>query len=384
MKKINQSLINRLTSLRQASRLNKIISACVVLVVVGVGYSLIATRAAGFFSSAEPEQATLAGSAVAVTDPNASGGAAIQFTAPAPPPPPPTTGGWPTPTSVGLKVATTVTMSGPTIDDISWLSQNGFGKGSGTAADPYVVDRVHFTSQVNLGNWDSSNLTGKYIKFTNCRFDGSPGNPTPGGSAALWARDNAPFFTVEDSTLGPASGVLASGGTAAGMDKGIFSYVPFTALRNNIFGANVLVGFEIERNEGPTLIQDNALHDIWSATDDHTDVINGNWHASNITVRHNLIDGIRVGNTYVTNGIGIYDDPGGSAVGIIQNWVIDNNYFDRAAIMILATSDKSRFLDPYVLTNNTFTNRFTIKQVVSRSPSQQSGNVDQTGKSLSF
>jgi hypothetical protein len=292
--------------------------------------------------------------------------------------------GWPSTENTGPRIPTTRTLAGAVIDDQSWFVQNKFA-GNGTQADPYVIDRVLFTDMVVLGNWEQSNLTGRWVKFINCRFYGNPGNPTPGGSAFLWARDNAPFFIVEDSTLAPNQMPLPTGGTTTGTDKGIFSYVPFQVRRSNIYGTNIPIGFEIERDETTgVVIEDNYLHDIWSSAGDHTDIINGNSHASHVVVRHNYLDGIRVGNSYVTNAIGIYDDPVSSGSGVIEDWVIDRNYFDRAATMILSTTNRSRFLDPFILTNNSFSNRYSLARVIARSPSRQSGNVDHNGNALQF
>ncbi len=345
--------------------------------VAAVSWSRAATPVVTF----EAENGIVSGNASKVPDATASNAGSVKFNAASPSPPP--LSGWPNASNVGLLTATTKTLAGGRVDDTAWFAQNGF-PGAGTQADPYIIDKVTFTSQLTFGcACDSPALTGKYVKITNSRMYGSGGNPTPGGSAFLWIADDGPFVTITDSTLAPNQTPLTSGGTTLGTDKGIFSYVPFTALRNNIYGANVLVGFEIERSEGPTLIQDNFLHDIWSCCDDHTDIINGNFHASHITVRHNYLDGIRVNNSYVTNGIGIYDDPSTSA-GIIEDWTIDNNYFDRSATMILSNTSTSRFLNPFILTNNTFTNRYTVNRVITRAPSQQSGNVDQNGNPLIF
>ncbi|MET1033158.1 MAG: hypothetical protein ABWX94_01530 [Candidatus Saccharimonadales bacterium] len=366
-----------------SSKRNKIVALAAALVVATGGYALVVSRASGFFASVNPAQGTITGNASVVND--TDGSKVVQFNAPTTTPPPtapPTSGAWPSASNSGLQTTTTKTMGGAGIDDVAWFKSNGF-PGTGTAADPFLVDRVLFTSNVTLGNWDSSNLTGKWVKFTNCRFYGNGGNPTPGGSAALFARDNAPFFIVEKSTLGPNAPILASGGTAYGTNFGIFSYVPFQVRGSNIFGANILVGFETGRNDTTgVLVENNYIHDVWSSSGDHTDIINGNFHASHVVVRNNYLDGIRTGNSYVTNAFGIYDDPAGAS-GIFENWTIDHNYIDRAATLILATTNKSRFLDPFVLTNNTFA-RYSLLTVSARTPSVQKGNVDQNGKALSF
>jgi hypothetical protein len=351
-----------------------------VFAALGLG-TLLLVRAATPTANIQPENGTKTGNVATVSDGNASGGQAIQFgsvTAPS---------SWPNASNVGLLVPTTRTFGGVTIDSTSWFTSNGFS-GAGTQANPYLVDRVLFTSRVRLGNDDSSNLSGKWVKFTNCRFYGDPSTPTQGGSADLEAKYNAPFFIVEDSTLGHSAGTIPSGGTPTGTDKAIMSYVPFQAFRNNIYGAAIPVYFETERNETTgVLVQDNYIHDIWSSglpppNDDHTDVINGNFHASHVTIRHNYIDGIRSGNSYTVNCFGIYDDPPGSG-GIIEDWTIDNNYIDRCTTLILSSTSSSRFLNPFVVTNNVFA-RSSGARFSMRTPSVQSGNVDQNGNPVTL
>ncbi|HEX8763473.1 MAG TPA: hypothetical protein VF733_07015 [Candidatus Saccharimonadales bacterium] len=394
---------------------NKVVALAAVVTVAIILYALILTRAASSYVSISPSTATLSGNAQVVTE--SDGTKSLVFQAPATPPPttpPPTTppATWPTRTSVGAKLGFLRTMSGPGIDDTSFFKNNGF-PGSGTASDPYLVDRVSFTSQVTLGNWDSSNLTGKWVKFTNCSFAGEPNFPTPGGSAGIFARDNAPFFIVEDSNIkvgsryvektdengkvviDPNTGkpvVLSYNGSS---NFGIFSYVPFQLRRSVVLGANILVGFETERSERTgVVIEGNYMSDVYSSKDDHTDIINGNFHASHVTVRNNFLDGSRTNFnaagpspapsvTVVTNGFGVYDDPTGSSAGIFENWTVDHNYITNCATLFLSTTSKSRFLDPFVLTNNIFGD-YTYLSFSGRTPSTQSGNQTAAGKALSF
>src|SRR6266545_397322 len=70
------------------SNTNKSIAGLVVLAIGISGYLLITGRAGGFFASFEPDNGTLSGNAQLVTDSSASGGKAVQFTAPVSPPPP--------------------------------------------------------------------------------------------------------------------------------------------------------------------------------------------------------------------------------------------------------------------------------------------------------
>lgn len=304
----------------------------------------------------------------------------------------PPSGDWPDATNSGLLTTTTRTMAGASIDEAAWFGANGFNTGTGTYGDPFVIDRVLFTDIVLLGQSDANSFQSQWVKFTNCRFYGNPGNPTPDGSSCIRSRTFGPHFIVEDSTLGPQGGTIPSGGTSSsdgGVQQAIQAYTSFEARRCNIFGANVLIGISTEQSDGTTIIEDNFLHDIWTAAGDHPDIINGNAHASHVVARHNYMDGHRTGDTYVTNGFGIYDQPDdnppNNPAGIITDWTIDNNYLDRCTTMILVPSSTSRFLNPYVLTDNVFTQNVDPgRRHIGRSPSVQSGNVDQDGNPLSF
>ena len=88
------STAQKLKDFWSTSQQNKLIAICAALVVLAAGFLLIFTQAAGFFVSVEPDSGTLTSNAKLITDASASGGKAIQFTAPSPTPPPPT----PTPT----------------------------------------------------------------------------------------------------------------------------------------------------------------------------------------------------------------------------------------------------------------------------------------------
>lgn len=295
---------------------------------------------------------------------------------------------WPNALNSGLLVSTTRTMSGPNLANTADLSTNGFVIGSGTPTDPYLINKVLFTDTVVLGNGSPSDLTGKWVKFTHCRFYGNPGNPTPGNSRCVLANPGAPHFIIEDSTIGPNAILDPAGGTdpaVGGCDKGVLSYVPFEIRRCNVFGNNVQIGMEIDLGATVyTIIQDNYCHDIWSSAGDHTDTINGNFHASRVKILHNYLDGYRTGNSYVTNAIGWYDDPA-DATGKWEDLTIDHNYFDRSATMILMTGDTTRGIDPVVVTNNTFITANTSVVVYNgRSPSLQKSNVDENGNPLTF
>lgn len=71
-------------------RSNLTIAAIIALVVIASGAIWLTVRAAGFFAAIEPDNASLTTNAKVVTDSTASGGKAIQFTAPSTSPPPST------------------------------------------------------------------------------------------------------------------------------------------------------------------------------------------------------------------------------------------------------------------------------------------------------
>jgi hypothetical protein len=308
----------------------------------------------------------------------------IQVTTAATPPPSSFThGSQVNASNVGLLVATTRTLAGKVYASAADMTTaNGVISGNGSIGNPWVVDRVRFTSDVVVGDWSSSTIVGKYIKFQNCRFEGNPTSSTVGGSAYLSAiRPYGPAgLEVVDSTLGP----LAGPGAGVGVDKGIQSYYPLTVRRCNIFGACILYYLETSQSAADSLCEDSYLHHIWSSSGDHTDIINGNFHASNVTVQRCYLDGIRTGGSVVTNAFGMYDDPTGSPSGIFKNWTIRSNYVRRAATYILSTTSTSRFLGPYVVEDNIFTSEFTLLRFSTRPPTSQSSNRDENSNPLTI
>ncbi|HSX42850.1 MAG TPA: hypothetical protein VLF59_02070 [Candidatus Saccharimonadales bacterium] len=121
----------RLTAFWRTNSATKLIAVGVGLIVVIAGSVLIFAKASGFFASAEPERGTLAGNAKVVADSGASGGQAVQFTAPSggggsggcattgsyvPDGPDPWGGCWPGPSSTGVSTGTTLTKPGVNSD----------------------------------------------------------------------------------------------------------------------------------------------------------------------------------------------------------------------------------------------------------------------------
>jgi hypothetical protein len=289
--------------------------------------------------------------------------------------------------NVGLHVATTNThASGFLYDSDAAFSGHAIA-GNGTQGNPYIIDRRLYQQDVRIR--DTPTL---YVKFTNCKFQGNSGGNstnqgTPAGSSFFWVESDGAFCTIEDSTgttaNGPSTDPDAPGG---GCDKGFyFARGGFTLRRVDCSMANVPFAFNTERTDPDSLFEECYGHHIWSTSvsSDHTDVWNGNAHASNITMRRCKAWGIRTGNTYTTNGIGIYDDPADSG-GIIENWTIDGCYIDHNATQVLSTGNTSRFLAPFVVTDNIMTDDWTVGGWIARTPTTQSNNRDQDDNPLTF
>lgn len=92
---------SRVQNLLNTSKRNLIIAGAAMIAILIAGYLVFQIGAAGFFTALEPDNATRTGNAQLITDSSASGGKAIQFTAPTPPPPTPTPTPTPTPPPTG-------------------------------------------------------------------------------------------------------------------------------------------------------------------------------------------------------------------------------------------------------------------------------------------
>jgi hypothetical protein len=302
----------------------------------------------------------------------ATASAAVQAAATTPPtittPPvttsPPTTTTSPSPSQTYPASGTWV-KPGLVGADASKVTTTRSSLGSPNSADGQWYENIKFTSKLTVTNQ----------KFRNDIFEQTGSSTTVGGSAYVVASGAAVF---QDSTFRITGGLNPTGGPAAGkgLDKGIqATRGGMTVLRNDVSGANIQVYFETQPGEGNTVVQDNYLHDTWSASGDHTDIINGNFEASNVVARGNLMDGKRTGGSKVTNGFGIYDDIDGW-----ENWTVDHNDLTNAATGLLCTDDTSRARNPFVVTNNIWRG----VNFVGRSPSVQGGNVDGSGRPLTF
>lgn len=377
--------MNKLTALRQNSRFNKVIGIVAALVVVGIGVALIVTHASGFFASVEPEQATLSGNAAVVNDTTASTGKALQFNAPppvtppTPPPPSPPLSGWPDANNTGSPAVSTLrNIGGTTTIDQDWInfalddsrnSKSNYMTGSGTQSDPWVLDKVLVSGEMDIEISGS-----KWLKVSNSRIY---------GNSNYGCYINSGNVILDHVTVGPST---AQTSRSTALDH-VCSYQAsgaFTVAYSNLFGGNVELDVQ---NSGPFDIHDNFLHNTYFQSGDHTDVINISPHASNGVIRHNTIDGIRNDGQYTHNGIGLYDQAAVSndtscTNSCTSNWIIEDNLFDRNQYHLFGAVKP-----PYIIRNNAFTTRYQTadKAYFYNAYSgftDGGGNKDENGKAL--
>jgi hypothetical protein len=269
----------------------------------------------------------------------------------------------------------------PNVGNLLSIQQTRTSLGAPNSSDGQWYERILF-------NLDNLPITAQ--KFRNCTFQSQSASfaSTPDGGHIIRVLGAA---VLEDCTVGVTGGVNVSGGGPAnpGFDKTIqllsFQGYPGGARieRCNVFGACIPIYMETEQSNALTQIIDCYLHDIYSSGGDHTDIVNGNAHASNVLVRGCLMDGIRTGSSEVTNGFGIYDDPTTSA-GIWTNWTVDHCDIRRCATGLLCSNSSTRATNPFVVTNNIWRSPFSVSRYVGRSPSTQGGNVDGSGATITF
>lgn len=173
------------------NKLNKTqltIAGSIALLVIASGIVWFTVRAAGFFSAVESDAGALTTNAKVVTDSNASGGKAIQFTAPAQTPPPtgvPTAANFPTRESVGPATDPTVVYNDCYFD----ASQSGQVI-DGKVLNCDAAGGVRFTADASNIVFRNSIIRGQMFTIGN----------TPGDASAD-QNGRAPIFTVEDSKI---------------------------------------------------------------------------------------------------------------------------------------------------------------------------------------
>ncbi|MEK7153366.1 MAG: right-handed parallel beta-helix repeat-containing protein [Patescibacteria group bacterium] len=244
--------MSKLSALRQFSHFNKIVAVCAAVVVIGVGYILINTRAASFFASVEPELATLSGNAATLDDPTASAGKALQFNAPAPPPPPP-----PPPPPTGTRTCPPF----PAFPDAKCT-----GVPAGTNLT--TVNGDAFITQAGTVYTDKDVTGTIYVRADKVTIKRVKAR---GGIQMI---DNT-GLVIEDTEVGPSTGT--------GGDDGI-AFDNYTCLRCNIHNFS-----DAAKINGTVTMIDSYIHDLWFKTGDHNDGLQAYGGSGNITLRHNYI-----------------------------------------------------------------------------------------------
>ncbi|HSX29207.1 MAG TPA: hypothetical protein VLE73_01455 [Candidatus Saccharimonadales bacterium] len=320
------------TRLLQGSKQNKIIALCIASAIFLGGLFLVLTNAAGFFAAVEPDNASLTANAKLVTDGNASGGKAVQFTAPAPTPPPPTPTPTPTPTpppsgstSCPLPAYPDASCTGvPAGTSLTIVNGNIDVTTSGT-----IIENKDIRGCITV----SSNANAVIIRKSKITCTTN--------NIAIYREDNgavsdANRLLIQDSTI--SCGVT---------NHTAISEANITVQRSNISGCEN--GFDMNQN---VTVQDSYIHDMAEVgADPHTDgiqmaighisggnVVNG---SLNISIVHNTIilhgtsavisnrgtdvniliqDNLMAGGAYT-----LYCDQGATAV----NYRVINNHFSR-------------------------------------------------------
>jgi hypothetical protein len=313
--------------------------------------------------------------------------------------------------TIGARGGTTLTLAGKVFDDVSSVTaiSTANRSGSGTSLDPYVITRVRFTDQVRCGASDSTDLTGKFMKFTFCIFEGASGVSNTDNTKRLYVNPLAPFVTVEDSTIAPAGSPAGTGGPSSistACENGILSFVPITIRRCDIWGSERNIAIQTPTT-GSSLIDSCYIHDNWWAAGKATWGVGGVNRASNVTIQKCYIDGLCPTSNYAGAAIEAADlddslNQTGSE-GIFSSWTVDANFLDRFRFLFYSTNDTARFTTPFVITNNKFNRDNTDgthsgatgasagivpsaggARFSGRTPTTQSGNVDITGAGVTF
>ncbi len=301
----------------RGSKNSKLIALGVALVVVVAGVAIVLTKASGFFVATEPENGTVSGNALVVSDASASGGKAVQFTAPiAPPPPPPSGGGG----GSSCAVSTSHVPDGPDGMGGCWPGSSNTGPNASEAsmatytgsctinsANVTIDSKVVNCSPLNVG----SGASGLVIK--NSYVKG--GVVQSGGSAS---------FTIQDSIIDNAmpSGYACGDPNNAATECGV-GYRNFTIVRTEIMHTN-----RAAYCESTCTIQDSYFHGT-----NLQPIASNLAHASSVrneqylTLRHNAL-GCDYTGPFPNEELGCSADMSGYPdFAPIKNATIDKNLF---------------------------------------------------------
>lgn len=273
----------------------------------------------------------------------------------------------------------------------------GYVGGSGTDADPHVIESVGYTSESLFGDFDPGTLAGKVYKLRNCYLPGPvrtgdlDGLQPPIGICINGRAASPPKRVIfENCRFGPPGVTVPNGGpdpAVGGMGYVVQSQnTPFTLLKSDVWGgaANLWYANDAGAAAERSYAIDTWLHDQWVSGGAHTDNINGAdpTNASNVTIDHCTVDGAcgQRTNHRVVNCLGIYN------TNAISGWYILNSLIKNGDFGVFwagvgvggAISDMRLINNTFDLTNlgTPFLGRVDILT--------QSGNVDQNGNALVF
>lgn len=273
---------------------------------------------------------------------------------------------------------------GLTLESVSDLPAQTTG--SGTAADPYVINRMKIDNGLTVGGWDPSNLSNKYVVFRDCIIH-QPGYLISGqgeDERLVHLRYHGPKVIFDHCLIGPTMAGATYAATDGAFIQTIRADRSFELLYSEVYGGSSNISLSTEAGDfaahGYTVIERNWLHGTYSHYDpvedeyEHTNSINGNMHASHVKVNANTIDGATIDGSSAgdaTHGLGIYNDPSG--VYVITDWQITGNLFLNHDTHIFSSTSTSYLQDPWIIKHNCLTDTFSYQRVLTRTPSEGQG-----------
>jgi hypothetical protein len=295
-----------------ASRVQLLIAVSAGLAVLLVGYAVMQSNAAGFFSFLEPEQATMTGNAQLVSDASAAGGKAIRFGAVAATPPvttptPPPPSGPPAPAKPPLlPISGGNCLARPSACGYPDETNTGVQAGVKLTPSGAIVVKTAGTVIANMDVTGSVTINAPNVTIRNTRIT----NVGAGASVIAGVRINpGGNVTIENSEIDGGKASLAIGPA------------DFTLKAVEIKG-----GSDAVRADGTVAIYDSYIHGLNRKPDSHNDIIQ-TLHCSSVTVRHNtLIAFSGTPGSWPKSG-----DPMnavymfGNTSGDIQNVLVENN-----------------------------------------------------------
>ncbi len=323
-------------SLFTESKTNMYIALAVAAALLLSATLLILTHASGFFASSESENAALTANAKLITDASASGGKAIQFTAPVvtPPPPTPTPTPTPTPPPAGK----------PSASNTGYKNAPGYPGSLTTCNDSNLQSNTtysfcNFTSSTYIGS-TSNHPTN--ITFIGCRFSS---NATEDANVAIYG-DNITFkYSTFEPSADSAPPTTFSQGYQYGIDQRYNGRI--TVENSDFWGWGNGIQFNYSTQAKPFVVKNTWFHDARDdGGKDHTDAILENYGGPSYMVfDNNTISS--VGNT---NGLALQGPS-------YQNVTITNNYFSGFGYTVAMGVNRSNNQN-IVFTGNTFGTEF--------------------------